>query len=532
MTRTRLKFEVKHSITISMPGVIDKTDPFRMFLMPPPDETAEQQAQRERKELEAQRVSDLIDEELKAEKSMIKKQQNGLVKVLLLGQSESGKSTALKNFRMKYARTAWRHERASWRAVIQLNVIRSILAVVETLQAEMDDDPITSRPFSPLDMNTDALLRPSLDTTPAEIEAASQPLSVPMTDKHQLLKRRLGPLRRVEMDLKKHLGVQCTEETVDGDAGITGQGTTDAASIAIASQKRSGEFAVMGWKETLGGLLKNPKAAVRSDRENPAVDDATEVIASCREDMKALWMDQTVRDILVKRRVRLQDSSGFFLDDLDRIATRTYQPSDDDVVRARLRTLGVQEYRIQFDHDTEGTFLRNVGRNMVSGSEWILYDVGGSRTMRHAWLPYFDNVNAIIFLAPVSCFDERLIEDPSVNRLEDSFLLWRAICSSKLLSKVTLIMFLNKCDLLKAKLKSGIKVKPFLPSFGERKNDAATVLAYLREKFKDILRQNSPEPRSRYFYATSLTDIKATAITLNTVRDSVLREHLKYAELM
>lgn len=315
---------------ISMPGVIDKTDPFRMFLMPPPDETAEQQAQRERKELEAQRVSDLIDEELKAEKSMIKKQQNGLVKVLLLGQSESGKSTALKSkvsshsafscpnshtlfmvdFRMKYARTAWRHERASWRAVIQLNVIRSILAVVETLQAEMDDDPITSRPFSPLDMNTDALLRPSLDTTPAEIEAASQPLSVPMTDKHQLLKRRLGPLRRVEMDLKKHLGVQCTEETVDGDAGITGQGTTDAASIAIASQKRSGEFAVMGWKETLGGLVKNPKAAVRSDRENPAVDDATEVIASCREDMKALWMDQTVRDILVKRRVRLQDSSG------------------------------------------------------------------------------------------------------------------------------------------------------------------------------------------------------------------------------
>lgn len=43
-----------------------------------------------------------------------------------------------------------------------------------------------------------------------------------------------------------------------------------------------------------------------------------------------------------------------FLDDLERIATRTYEPSDDDIVRARLRTVGVQEYRIHFGDNTEG----------------------------------------------------------------------------------------------------------------------------------------------------------------------------------
>ena len=58
----------------------------------------------------------------------------------------------------------------------------------------------------------------------------------------------------------------------------------------------------------------------------------------------------------------------------------------------------------------------------------------------------------------VSCFDERLLEDPSVNRLEDSFLLWRAVCSSKLLPRITMILFLNKCDLLKRKLKTGAMV--------------------------------------------------------------------------
>jgi hypothetical protein len=34
-----------------------------------------------------------------------------------------------------------------------------------------------------------------------------------------------------------------------------------------------------------------------------------------------------------------------------------------------------------------------------------------------AWAPFFDDVNAIIFLAPISCFDQVLAEDPSINRL-------------------------------------------------------------------------------------------------------------------
>lgn len=49
--------------------------------------------------------------------------------------------------------------------------------------------------------------------------------------------------------------------------------------------------------------------------------------------------------------------SESFLDDLDRIATRNYEPSDDDIVRARLRTLGVQEYRIRFDGEDSSKFL-------------------------------------------------------------------------------------------------------------------------------------------------------------------------------
>lgn len=63
----------------------------------------------------------------------------------------------------------------------------------------------------------------------------------------------------------------------------------------------------------------------------------------------------------------------------------------------------------------------------------------GLLVQRSAWLPFFDDVDAILFLAPISCFDERLAEDRRVNRLKDSVILWKSIVASKLLEKATLI---------------------------------------------------------------------------------------------
>ncbi|KAF9461031.1 G-protein alpha subunit [Collybia nuda] len=483
-------------------------DPFAALIAPPKGETSEEKAVRERKEQEAQRISDQIDQEIKAERALLKKRQ-GVVKVLLLGQSESGKSTTLKNFRMTYARTAWKQERASWRAVIQLNIIRSVMTIIETLEAEAD--PSTDDDYDEDGSNS--------------MSHESQP-TIPLTEKHQLLTLRLGPLRRVETDLKRRLGAGADEESAVGGTEVL-----DGPEPPIIRPK---EFYVRGWRSAFvapGALVKamrNGGGWNGHGGEKEIVDEATEVIACCRDDMKALWADQVVQAVLRRRRMRLEDSAGFFLNDLDRVATRNYEPSDDDIVRARLRTLGVQEYRIQFDATSGPKFL-GVG-SAEGGNEWILYDVGGARTLRNAWLPFFDSVNAIIF--PISCFDEQLLEDPDVNRLEDSFLLWKAVCSSKILKQTTMILFLNKCDILRRKLRSGILLRDYVPNYGDRPNDAADVLKFMKEKFKDILKRSSPQPRVSYFYGTSVTDTKATANTLKTVRDSILRDHLKNADLV
>jgi hypothetical protein len=62
-----------------------------------------------------------------------------------------------------------------------------------------------------------------------------------------------------------------------------------------------------------------------------------------------------------------------------------------------------------------------------------------------------------------------------VNRLEDSVLLWKAVVSSELLAHTNLVLFLNKCDLLKAKLKSGVRFAASVVSYGDRPNDFDSV---------------------------------------------------------
>lgn len=127
-------------------------------------------------------------------------------------------------------------------------------------------------------------------------------------------------------------------------------------------------------------------------------------------------------------------------------------------------------------------------------------------------------------MTPVSVFDQPLEEDHSINRLEDSIILWTSICASKLLAKTQLILFLNKCDLLRRKLKRGIKVNQYLPSFGDRPNEVMAVvkckslevsdkytyepfpsLLDFREKFREIQKQRSPVHRSAYIYPTTVT---------------------------
>ncbi|KAL1748230.1 G-protein alpha subunit-domain-containing protein [Schizophyllum fasciatum] len=252
-----------------------------------------------------------------------------------------------------------------------------------------------------------------------------------------------------------------------------------------------------GWKTILNGILKNRSASPRLRQD---AGDNENLLTASKNHIVDMWEDAWVQDTLRSIGANVERTPGFFFNDIERVAAPDYEPTDTDIIRARIRTVGVEEHH----------FVMEKG---FPGSDFYITDVSGSKSTRHQWIPYFDDVQAILFLAPLS-FNMMLPDDPRTNRLEDSIGLWKMICANKLLQKCNLILFLNKRDILEETLKSGVKIKDWVPSYGDAPNEVDHVTMYFRERFK--LNQ----------------DTKATSALLVAVHTSLIREHLRQTELI
>ncbi|KAF8893912.1 guanine nucleotide binding protein, alpha subunit [Infundibulicybe gibba] len=471
-------------------------DPLTRIIAPSPDETPQQREERIKAEKEAQNRSNAIDEEINRQR--IAERKTKCVRVLLLG-----KSTTLKNFQLINSPKAFRTERASWRAVVQLNVVRSVRLILDAMsEAQAYSTRSSSSPLS--------------SRSPSPTSSQEYP---PLSPEHLRLKMRLLPLQQVEEALLRRLTPAGSSEF---EATHLSPVTNLPYSSRSATVKEVAVNSTAQWKGAFSRLLSTTRTSFESSQDIDFDDpnDPGVILHACSEDMVRLWNDPTVKALLKMQKIRLEDMAGFFLDSLERVTSPKYVPSDDDILRARLKTLGVSEHR----------FKLKAG-NMIS-HDWRVFDVGGARSLRAAWVPFFDNMDAIIFLAPISCFDQVLAEDPSVNRLEDSILLWKSIVSSQLLRGTDLVLFLNKIDILKTKLSAGIKFNQYVVSYGDRVNDFESVSNYLKKKFAGLHRHHSPMPRAFYCHLTAVTDVQSTQHILGNVKDMVVRQNLEESNLV
>jgi guanine nucleotide-binding protein subunit alpha len=188
---------------------------------------------------------------------------------------------------MRFAAAEWERERAGWRSVVQLNVVRSIITILRVIEAEINGDV-------PFDSDDEIASSSEMD----EGEATK------FTDRHQLLIIRLAPLNGVEAELKRRLGAG-SEPLPPAAAPMSA--TPFEEPDLDSNTRRRPEFSVRSWKEVLhatDGLADGPSQSLES---------VTSAIADCKDDMKALWEDKAVRNALKRRRLQLGDSAGLYV---------------------------------------------------------------------------------------------------------------------------------------------------------------------------------------------------------------------------
>ncbi|KAK1158539.1 guanine nucleotide-binding protein G(i) subunit alpha-2 [Acipenser oxyrinchus oxyrinchus] len=218
--------------------------------------------------------------------------------------------------------------------------------------------------------------------------------------------------------------------------------------------------------------------------------------------IRRLWADTGVQCCFTRsREYQLNDSAAYYLNDLERIARQDYIPTQQDVLRTRVKTTGIVETHFTF-----------------KDLHFKMFDVGGQRSERKKWIHCFEGVTAIIFCVALSAYDLVLAEDEEMNRMHESMKLFDSICNNKWFTETSIILFLNKKDLFEEKITRSPLSICYSEYSGANKYDEAS--AYIQAKFEDLNKKK--DTKEIYTHFTCATDTKNT----RRVRDEGLLELL------
>merc|ERR1719385_32409 len=241
-------------------------------------------------------------------------------------------------------------------------------------------------------------------------------------------------------------------------------------------------------------------------------DCVTELEPQYLEWIKEIWKDGGVQGCWDRRaEFHITDSASYFLDAIDRCGAGDYLPTEQDILRCRVPTTGIIEYPF----DLDGIIFRMV-------------DVGGQRSERRKWIHCFENVTSIIFLVALSEYDQILFESDNENRMEESKALFKTIITYPWFQHSSVILFLNKKDLLEDKIMYS-HLQDYFPEYDGPKQDHVAAREFVLRMFVDL---NPDTEKIIYSHFTCATDTENIRFVFAAVKDTILQLNLKEYNLV
>ncbi|KAI3631127.1 hypothetical protein MIR68_010617 [Amoeboaphelidium protococcarum] len=213
----------------------------------------------------------------------------------------------------------------------------------------------------------------------------------------------------------------------------------------------------------------------------------------------------------------LADATQYWIENADRVMDDDFIATDQDVLYCRLSTRASQEVLFQ---------------NVRPNHDLKVFDVGGQVHLRKKWTSFFDQVDFVLYVAPISSYDQVMLEDKTTNQMLDAYNTFKECMHDDFLSTRPVILFLNKVDLFKSRFDVE-KFKVFIAQVANEQlaakihkisscDDALNCLKYIfKVAFSDT---NKYKKRKIYVKETHATDTKTMDAVLNAIMLELLEK--------
>jgi len=236
------------------------------------------------------------------------------------------------------------------------------------------------------------------------------------------------------------------------------------------------------------------------------------------KDISTVWNHPTTQELLSrKHELQFLDSAPYFLNKAAQVASADWLPTDEDVLRARVMTTGIVKFDFEVPHQN-------------TKFKFELIDVGGQRTERRKWIHVFEDVTAVLFIISLSDYNQTLYEDENTNRMHESERLFGEILNNLWFRNTAFIVFFNKVDLFKEKLKTHPLTIAYKDYKGSQNFEEA--LKFVKKKFLSLDGKDKDGNRNKILhdikhFETTATDTNLVQNVLNTVQNIILEMILK-----
>lgn len=212
------------------------------------------------------------------------------------------------------------------------------------------------------------------------------------------------------------------------------------------------------------------------------------------------------------------------MDHIDQLFISDNAVSDDFLLRARVKTIGIYNRSI-----------------MIDPVQCQIYDTGGTRLQRKKWAKCFKDLDSMIYVVSLTGYCHSLFEDNikvrvarfvlgpngvakfgSQNEMEDSLSIFESLMKHDKLRTLPVILLLNKVDAFEERIKKTPVSEYFRTC--PKNADYVTACKFFSDQFAKL--DERPEGALRIF-VTSALDREVFENTLQTIRPILIQNEWK-----